>query len=512
MRFMSGITNTRRQFIAGTSAWLGVSALGHGAQDSNTKIVSIFHTTDLHGHILPTQTYSGIQDMGGFARCVSCIRKWRLESPDSLLVDIGDVYQGTAESLLNGGKLMINLFNRLGYDAWTLGNHDFDWGPELLDANLALSKSPILTGNIKRDGKSPGSLDGAWKSVLPWTMKEVGGFRIALIGLITPGLPFWLSPETLAGSEPTDPSESLKRSIAEARSEKADAIVVMGHMGFRKEDDFANPLRNIIQNNPLVDVFLAGHTHQDQPSWLIGGTLCSQASYYGIHCGRIDLTFDLASRKLVRRDASTMLMDKRFDLDPVVIETAQPDLKTAEAQMARTLGTVKELIDGKGRGNRLSQLFCEFFSDALARNGTAVDGVFHGTFDTGDLPIGPLTVADCWKMLPYENLLSTAELTAEELIEIVLEDRKERSDRLLWPFEIEFDSQGLATRYLYRGETVISGRRFKIGFNSYDLQSGGQKLMRLREIVYQSSAKRQTTVIDTRSALIDGILNRKEIS
>jgi 5'-nucleotidase / UDP-sugar diphosphatase len=511
MPSMSIAVATRRHFIAGTGAWLGASAFSFAAEQQDTKTVSIFHTTDLHGHIVPTQSYTGVMDVGGFARCASCIRQWRQQSPDSLLVDIGDVYQGTAESLINGGKLMIGLFNRLGYDAWTLGNHDFDWGAEILEGNLAISKSPILTGNIERSGQKAGSLEGVWKSVLPWVIKEVGGFRIALIGLITPGLPFWLAPETLAGVAATDPTTSLKQSIAEARASKADAIVVMGHMGFRKEDDFANPLREILRDNSNVDVFLAGHTHQDQPVWEVGSVLCSQASYHGIHCGRVDLTFDRASRKIINRQAFTMLMDQRFDLDPVVMEIAQPELKKADEQMTRMLGVVKETISGKGRGSRLVQLYCELFSEALSRNGTPVDGIFHGTFDTGDVPVGPIRVADCWKMLPYENLLGIAEVTAEELIEIVREDRKDRSDRLLWPFELEMDRQGEPVRYLYQGEPVAAGRRFKIGFNSYDMQSGGRRLMRLREIVSQPAAVRQTTKLDTRSALMDGILNRREI-
>jgi 2',3'-cyclic-nucleotide 2'-phosphodiesterase (5'-nucleotidase family) len=510
---MSGWTQTRRRFLTGTSAWLGASALGFGAGDDKTKTISIFHTTDLHGHILPTRTYGGMPDVGGFARCVTCIRQWRKESPDSLLLDIGDVYQGTAESLLNGGKLMIGLFNRLGYDAWTLGNHDFDWGPELLEANLNLSKSPVLTGNIERGGKTPGSFEGAWQGVKPWVIKEVAGFRIALIGLVTPGLPYWLSPDTLGGVSATDPGESLKRSIAEARAAKADAIVVMGHMGWRKEDDFANPVREILTANEGVDVFLAGHTHQDQPFWEIGGVLCTQASYHGINCGRVDLTFDTESRKLVQRRAFTLLMDKRFDLDPVVMELAQPDLKKADEQMARKLGVATQVIPGSGRNSRLAQLFCEFFSEALQRNHTPVDGVFHGTFGTGDIPVGEITVADCWKMLPYENLLTIAEVSAAELIEIVAEDRKEtKSDRTLWPFELDLDQDDKPTRFLYKGAPVAADRRFKIGFNSYDAQSGGLKLMRLREIVASPSAKRVTSKIDTRSALIDGILSRREIA
>lgn len=452
-------------------------------------------------------------DVGGFARCVSCIRQWRKEAPDSLLVDIGDVYQGTAESLINGGELMIGLFNRIGYDAWVLGNHDFDWGPEVLERNLLLSQPPVLTGNFELGGKRPGNLAGAWKVVKPWTMKEVGGFRVALVGLITPGLPYWLAPETLGGVMAMDPVESLRTSVNEAKSANADVIVVLGHMGWRRDDDFANPVREMLGRVEGVDVFLAGHTHQDRAAWELGSVLCSQASYHGIHCGRVDLTLDLDTRKVIGKRAYTMLMDKRFELDPVVMEIARPDLKKAEEQMARKLGIVKTVVDGKGRENRLVELFCEFFSEALGRNGTPVDGVFHGSFGTGDLPAGELTVADCWKLLPYENLLATAEVSAEELIEIYREDRKEGpSDRQLWPFELKLNREGKAVVFLHKGREVAPGSRFTIGFNSYDLQSGGRKLMRLREIASNPGAKRTVTRIDTRTALIEGILNRKEVS
>jgi len=510
---MSYLDSSRREFLIGSGAWLGAAALGFTKDRGlGLKTISIFHTTDLHGHIVPTQTYGGVGDLGGFARCASCIRQWRKEAPDSLLVDAGDVYQGTAESLLNRGAMMIGLFNRLGYDGWVLGNHDFDWGPQALEENLTISKSPVLTGNLDRDGKAPGSYDGAWGAVKPWTMKEVGGIRVALIGLVTPGLPYWLAPETLGGVLPTDPVASLRRSLAEARSEKADVIVVLGHMGWRTEDDFANPIRAVLESDAGIDVFLGGHTHQNRPSWEMGSALCSQAGYFGIQCGRVDLTLDLETRKIVSRKAFSMLMDKRFALDPVVMEVAAPELKKAGGQLAQKIGSVKTMIPGRGEGSRLVQLFCEFFMEALQRNQTPVDGIFHGSFGTGDLAAGDLTVADAWEMLPYENLLTIAELSAAQLIEIVHEEQGERnSDRTLFPFDLELDSEGNPLRFLYQGAPVAADRRFKIGFNSYDAQSGGRRLMRLRAILAAPEAKRLTTLIDTRGALIDGILNRKEL-
>ena len=504
----------RRRFLSSAAAgWVSTAALTAAAELGRARTVSIFHTTDLHGRILPTSTYEGLDDVGGLARCATCLRQWRKESPHSITVDVGDVVQGTPVSGRRGGQLMIELFNRLGYDAWTLGNHDFDWGPEKLEALLAQSKAPVLTANITRGDAVPGTFAGAWQAVKPWTVREVGGFRIGLVGLITPGLPFWLPPETLGGTAPLDPLAVLARSVAEVRGERVDAVVVMGHMGWRFNDDYANPVRSLLKDVKGIDIYLAGHSHQNQPSWMMHGVLCSQASYHGIHCGRIDMTFDLDTRKLVDRKAFTLLMDDRFALDPMVLELARDDLQAADADLARQVATVARPIPGKGRGSSLANLLCACFAGALERRKTPVDGVFHGTFASGALDPGPLTVADCWRIIPYENMLVTADVTAAELLQIVAEDATVRdSDRTLWPFEVVAGADGKPAHLRLHGAEVPADKRFTIAFNSYDAQSGGRRLMRTRDILSAPAAKRRTTPIDTRSALIDGLLDRGIVS
>ena len=143
---------TRRDFLrlAGRAGLLGAFptlASAAAALEPDTVCISILHTTDLHGHILPTSDYDGTADRGGLARCVTQIRRWRQQNPNSILVDVGDVYQGTDVSLRNKGELMIDLFNHLKYDAWVIGNHEFDWGMQPFTNALQKSAMPVLGAN-----------------------------------------------------------------------------------------------------------------------------------------------------------------------------------------------------------------------------------------------------------------------------------------------------------------------------------------------------------------------------
>src|SRR5712671_5991874 len=132
---------SRRDFLklvgqAGLLSTVPTLASAAAAFNSNAVCISILHTTDLHGHILPTSDYDGNPDRGGMARCVTQIRRWQHENPNSILIDVGDVYQGTDVGLRSKGELLIDLFNHLKYDAWIIGNHEFDWGTEPFEQAL----------------------------------------------------------------------------------------------------------------------------------------------------------------------------------------------------------------------------------------------------------------------------------------------------------------------------------------------------------------------------------------
>ena len=137
---------TRRDFLRafGGLALLGVPGRLIAAEPAGTVCISLIHTTDLHGHIRPTWTYDGEANMGGFARCATQITEWRKENPHHLLLDIGDLYQGTVVGHQSRGRVMTTCLNHLRYDAWVVGNHEFDWGFEGFASAVKGSSMPVL--------------------------------------------------------------------------------------------------------------------------------------------------------------------------------------------------------------------------------------------------------------------------------------------------------------------------------------------------------------------------------
>src|SRR5437879_11443206 len=321
---------TRREFLklaarAGVLSAVPTLASAATALNSDTVCISILHTTYIHGHILPTSDYRGNPDLGGLARCVTQIRRWRQQNRNSILIDVGDVYQGTEVALRSKGELMIDLFNYLKYDAWIIGNHEFDWGIEPFSRAVARSTMPVLAANTLLEGRPAGEISDTknpFSKIQPYILKEIAGIKIAIIGVTTPGMLFWFRPEFARGIDFQYPVEPVRRAIAKAKSEGANAIVLTGHMGLKPRtggDDFANNAMTLTSEFPETAVFIAGHTHQAIPRRMTNGVLLPQSAHFGIHIGRVDLVFYRKSRKLLQRQAHRALTDNRFLHDHAVI-------------------------------------------------------------------------------------------------------------------------------------------------------------------------------------------------
>lgn len=474
--------------------------------------ISILHTTDLHGHILPTTDYHGRPDLGGFARCVTQINRWRAENPNSLLLDVGDLYQGTQFALADKGSAMIDLLNLLRYDAWIIGNHEFDWGIDPFIEAVQRSAMPVLAANTLLSGRPAGLSDSPHPlgKIKPFILREFAGIKIAVVGLTTPGMPFWFPSAFTAGLEFQNPVEPARRALAEARSLGANAFILAGHMGLKERtggDDFANRVMALTAEFPEVAVFIAGHTHQDIPSRLTNQVLLTQADHFGVHVGRIDLLFDRNSKRLLRQSAHTELMDSRIAQDPIVLSRTQPRLDAAAKVLAEPVGELADTLGvtaPPGEPSDVERLIAAAIKETLAQQGSVIDGVFHGLFVQNRVfRKGPKTIGDFWEILPYENFLVTAELTPDELTAVIHEVQQSRESRSLVGFKFTSDAPRLTSLRRADGQPLEPGKRYRIAFNTFDAQSGGHRFMKLRELLTQPAAKRVFHPVQTREALID---------
>ena len=513
---------TRRDFLklAGRAGLLGaVPTLASAATvlNSDAVCISILHTTDIHGHILPTSDYDGIADRGGLARCVTQIRRWRRQNQNSILIDVGDVYQGTEVSLRSKGELMIDLFNHLGYDAWVVGNHEFDWGIEAFHQALQRSTMPVLAANTVLEGKPAGEFADAnhpLAKIQPFILKEIAGIKLAIIGITTPGMSFWLPREFTTGIDFQQPVEPVRRVIARARSEGADAIVLTGHMGLKPRtggDDFANCVTALTSEFPEAAVFIAGHTHQSIPSRQTNGVLFTQADHFGIHVGRVDLLFDRNSKKLLGREAICELMDNRVHLDQVVISRAKSHIAESDAALAQPIGELAQTLHAHslpGRPSDIERLIGAAITEALLDRNVAVDGVMHGVFDeNANLLAGPKTVNDIWNVIPYENYIVTTELSSDEIKAVMEEVYASHERRNLLGFKVKLEGRGTDCRItsmtLQDGHLLERSKKYLIAFNSFDSRSAGHRFIKLRSFLETPTANSVMHPVQTRDALID---------
>jgi 5'-nucleotidase len=291
---MDALQSNRRQFLKlfGTAAVIGSVAPDLLAQARKTVSITLLHTNDVHSRLDPfPMDGSRNAGRGGVARRATLLKTIREQEKNVLLFDAGDIFQGTPYFNLYKGEPEILAMNQLGYDAGTLGNHDFDGGIDNMVTQFGKAKFPMLIANY--DFKNT-VMDGRTQAS---KIFEKDGVRIGVFGVgIKPdGL---IPKEAYKETKYLDPIEVGNDIAARLRSEdKCDYVVCLSHLGFRYEGPTVsdNVLAAKTRN---IDLIIGGHTHtflnepvvvnniNGQPVWI------NQVGFAGINLGRIDLTFD----------------------------------------------------------------------------------------------------------------------------------------------------------------------------------------------------------------------------
>ena len=300
----------RRTFLT-TSAAFGVTliacrrdVLQASAADT---VITILHTNDTHSQIDPLPANDANAGKGGVARRATLVKRVRQENPNTLMVDGGDVLQGTPYFNFYKGEVEYKAMSAIGYDAGTLGNHEFDNGVEALAAALKFANFDIVSANYDVRGTV------LEQRVKRYVVKTVGGIRVGLFGLgVSPvGL---ITPENFKGVTYIDPVVAARDVVKKLREEERCTFVVcMSHMGYYENGERGDSF--VASQVDGIDFIAGGHTHtfmkepvrQTQPCG--AKTLIFQVGKSGIYVGRVDFTFragklaDTRVRLLDLRDA-----------------------------------------------------------------------------------------------------------------------------------------------------------------------------------------------------------------
>lgn len=267
-----------------------------------TAELTILHTSDIHGSVLPFDDYANRpSERGSLAQVAPLVAAIRSQTDHPvLLVDSGDTIQGTPfEQFVHvrwgEPSPTVDAMSRIGYQAMAVGNHEFNFGLEVLRRAEAQADFPFLSANTVRAGSGEPAFE-------PYLVVEAGALRVGVLGLITPNVPGWEKPEHYAGLEFLPMDDAARRWVPVLRDkERCDLVVVLAHTGFERDPSSGEANRTGHENFvwrltrvPGIDVLLTGHTHQDIPPRLVNGVIVAQPEARARRMTRLDLRLEAA--------------------------------------------------------------------------------------------------------------------------------------------------------------------------------------------------------------------------
>lgn len=291
----------RRSFIKQSSALIATSTItpfNFGVNDFKGTRITILHTNDVHSHIDPFGPNEGRNaNRGGIARRAVLVNQIRNQNKNTLLLDAGDIFQGTPYFNYYGGELEFKLMSMLKYDAVTIGNHDFDNGIDGLYKQLPHAKFDFLSANYDFTNTI---LD---THVKPFKIFKKEGIKIGVFGL---GIELngLVDKKMYKETKYLDPIEIATETTRVLKSKGCDLVICLSHLGYhyKKNPDKVSDLI-LAKSTSNIDLIIGGHTHTflKKPTIVKNkegkNTLVNQVGCYGLYLGQIDFYFDLEKNK-----------------------------------------------------------------------------------------------------------------------------------------------------------------------------------------------------------------------
>jgi 2',3'-cyclic-nucleotide 2'-phosphodiesterase/3'-nucleotidase len=401
--------------------------------------ITLLATTDLHGNLLAYDYYTAQPADRGLAKIATLIRLARAESPNNLLIDCGDTIQGTpleslyqhyvetghlplkltfAGPLLDHDPMMLAM-NTIGYDAMVVGNHEFNFGLKNLAQARSQARFPWISANIPVERRA------TQRPFAAYFVKIIAGVKVAVIGVTTPLVPEWESPEHYSGYRFEPGVEAVRKALAELRDRvRPDIVVVAAHSGLDRDpqtgtvhpddarENFAYQIATEVKG---IDAIVFGHTHQQLAEYKVGDVLLMQPKNWGISLGRIDFVVEPArggTFKVVSKSSHLVPVTADTRADAKILEIARPYHELAENYLKTPVAEAPVDLDAK-----LSRVQDTALLDAIQQVElfySKADVSFTSSFNPRvQVPKGPVTVRQIAALYIYDNQLYALEGTGK---------------------------------------------------------------------------------------------------
>lgn len=471
------------------------------AEDNNAVTVTVLGTSDLHANIATFDYYTQKEAQQGIAKVYSVVKDLRGKNPNTILLDNGDTIQGTpfAQYYLDNfnskteAKIehpMMKIMNMMKYDAWTLGNHEFNYGLELLGKIMSDADFPILSGNIyKADGTS---------FVKPYIIKEFNGVRIGILGFTTTGVTTW-DKNNVKDLQFKDIVEEGKKWVKVLKeTEQADAIIVSAHSGIEKAGDVLNEdqVKALAAACPEITAILSGHAHADVGGQTENGVLIVQPKKWGQRVSEIDLTFEKTDGKwAVTKKDSKNIDVKDYEPSKEVLDLVKTDIDAVDTLVNTIIG--KSTAEFSGIGQQIKDTaLVDLIQEVQMYYGNADVSIAASFNDSSRIPEGDVKISDINALYVYENWLNVTEMTGKQLKDFI--EYSARYFSRIKPGDdlITFDPnvpgynydmiQGVnyqldltqpagqrVVNLTFKGAPVTDAQTFRVALNNYRYSGGG---------------------------------------
>ncbi len=404
----------------------GVAAIALSAGMAQAEYsLTILHTNDFHARFEPISKYDSgcsAEDntegkcFGGSARLVTAIDAARARSNNSILVDGGDQFQGTLFYTYYKGKLAAEMMNKMRYDAMTVGNHEFDDGPEVLRGFMDAVDFPVLMSNADVSGEEMLAGKLAKSMVI-----ERGGEKLGLIGLTPHDTPELSSPGPNIIF--TDPVQAVQGEVDKLTEMGVNKIIVLSHSGYHVD-------QKVAAGTTGVDVIVGGHSNtylsntsdraEGPYPTMVGDTAIVSAYAYGKFLGELNVTFDDAG-KVVEAKGEPIIMDASVaEEEATKARITEAAIPLEEIRNKVVAETAEEIIGVKTECRAvecaMGNLIADAMLDRVKDQGIEI-AIQNGGGIRASIDAGPVTMGEVLTVLPFQNTLSTFQVTGATILE-----------------------------------------------------------------------------------------------